>query len=290
MIASRLPTSAGPLSALARRREMVARHIERVNGGSLDRRHLDRLVDATFASYARYWAESFRLPRLEARDVAAGIRYEGFGHIEGGLAAGRGVVLALPHLGGWEWAGTDLAQRGFEISVVVERLEDPEVFEWFSDFRRKLGMQIIPTGPDAARRCSRALSDNHVLCLLCDRVVGGSAAVEVDFFGEATELPVGPAMLALRSDAPLLPVGVYFGHARNDHLALIRRAVEAPPPGRLRSRVGIMTQALATEFEALIRREPTQWHLLQPNWPSDREASVQPKSTTGEAAPGSLRP
>ena len=267
--ASRVPASIGPLSALAKRRAMVERHMTRLHGGPLDERRLARLVDATFASYARYWAESFRLPYLDAAEIGAGIRYVGFDRIDDALDDGTGVILALPHLGGWEWAGTDLAKRGYEISVVVERLPQDDLFDWFTAFRSDLGMRVISTGPDAARQCNRALADNHILCLLCDRLVGRSAGVAVRFFGEDTALPAGPAMLSLRSGAPLLPVGVYFGPTSEEHLSLIRPRVAPPGTGRLRSDVGMMTQALAAELEYLIRREPTQWHLLQPNWPSD---------------------
>jgi KDO2-lipid IV(A) lauroyltransferase len=227
------------------------------------------MVDATFASYGRYWAESLTLPSLGPGRIAEGIHYRGFEHIDGAIAEGGGVILALPHLGGWEWAGADMARRGFAISVVVERLADPQIFDWFSGFRERLGMRIIPTGPDAAVRCATALADNGVLCLLCDRVVGGSAEVEVPFFGERTSLPAGPAVLSIRTGAPILPVGVYFERAPGSHVAVILPPVEISSSGRLRDRVAATTQALARDLESLIRAAPTQWHLLQPNWPSD---------------------
>ena len=94
---------------------------------------------------------------------------------------------------------------------MVEALEPPDVFEWFVGFRERLGMRVITTGPGAAAACTRALADNHLLCLLCDRLVGGAAGIEVEFFGERTLLPAGPVTLALRTGATLLPCAVYFG-------------------------------------------------------------------------------
>jgi len=269
VLAGRVPPSLRPLAALSSRRALVERNLRRVVGPGPGPREMARMVDAMFASYARYWAESLALPHLSRDEIVRAIRYEGFGHIDDALAAGTGVILALPHLGGWEWAGADLGARGYPISVVVERLQPPDVFEWFVDYREDLGMRVIPMGPEAAARCSRALADNRVLCLLSDRVVGDSSSVGVQFFGEATSLPVGPAMLALRSGAPLLPVGVYFGRRAPDHLALVLPPLARPGKGRLRDDVAAMTQSLAGAFEGLIRRDPTQWHLLQPNWPGD---------------------
>src|SRR5262249_42455602 len=160
------------------------------------------------ASYGRYWAESLRLPSLPPADIKAGVTYDGFENIAAGEAAGRGTILALPHLGGWEWAGTQLSLTGHPISVVVEALQPPAVFGWFVAFRQRLGMQVIPAGPGAAAACTRALANNHLLCLLCDRLVSGAAGTEVEFFGERTLLPAGPVTLAMRTGAALLPCAV----------------------------------------------------------------------------------
>ena len=257
------------MGGAARRRATVARHLQRAYGRPLGRVEKIRLVDEVFASYARYWAESFRLPALDARKIAEGISYEGFDHIEAGLGGGHGVILALPHLGGWEWAGTDLVLRGFKVNVVVEALEPADVFEWFASFRERLGMKVIPVGPRAASECARALAANEVLCLLCDRVVAGSSGVEVEFFGERTQLPGGPATLALRTGATLLTAGVYFDVGPERHLGVIRPPLNLERTGRLREDVSAGTRLVASELEELIRRAPTQWHLLQPNWPSD---------------------
>ena len=105
------------------------------------------------------------------------------------------------------------------------------------------------------------------MCLLCDRDIEGDG-VEVEFFGERTTLPGGPATLALRTGATLLPVAVYFRPGR-DHLGVVRPPVPVEREGRLRDDIARITQVLARELEALIRAAPEQWHLLQPNWPSD---------------------
>ncbi len=268
-----MPVLPGPLAGLARRRQLAARHLRRVYGPELSSFELRRRVDEAFASYGRYWAESLRLPRLAPEAIKAGITYQGFEHIAAGEAAGRGTILALPHLGGWEWAGTQLAVTGHPISVVVEALHPADVFDWFVAFRQQLGMQVITAGPGAAAGCARALAGNHLLCLLCDRLIDGAAGIEVEFFGERTLLPAGPVTLALRTGATLLPCAVFFGPGANEHVAVVRPPLPLTRTGRLRDDVQIWTQFLARELEELIRRAPTQWHLMQPNWPGDRDAS-----------------
>jgi KDO2-lipid IV(A) lauroyltransferase len=251
------------------RRALVRRHLRRVYGPAVSGRELERGVDAAFVSYARYWAESLRLPYLNHATVAAGVLSEGIERIDEARSAGRGAILALPHLGGWEWGGAWLAGIGVPVSVVVERLEPADVFDWFVGYRERLGLEVIAVGPDAGPACLRALRANRVLCLLCDRVVAGTPGVEVPFFGERTQLPAGPAALARRTGAALLPAAVYLGPGSDDHLAVVQAPLEVPHTRSVRADIVDTTTRLAGSLEELIRRAPTQWHLMQPNWPSD---------------------
>ncbi len=253
------------------RRLMAERNLRRVYGENFGGLALRRAVNSTFDSYARYWLESFRLPGTTRPVLDAGFGVEGFfEHVGDARRAGKGVILALPHLGGWEWAAFWLADvQGIPVTAVVEVVDPPELAEWFASLRRSIGINVVPLGPSAGTESMRALRENHVLCLLCDRDLGGGG-VSADFFGEATTLPGGPATLALRTGAPLCPTAVYFRGDRR--FGLVRPPLDVTRQGRLRADVERVTQELAGELEWLIRRAPEQWHLLQPNWPSDHVA------------------
>jgi KDO2-lipid IV(A) lauroyltransferase len=107
--------------------------------------------------------------------------------------------------------------------------------------------------------------------------------VEVEFFGEKTTLPPGPATLSIRTGAPLLPVASYYD-GDDGYFVVVRPAIPVPEAGTRAEKVQIMTQALATEMESLIRAAPHQWHLVQPNWPSDRPVGKGDKN--GRAGEG----
>ena len=280
VVAGKVPPPAlGPLARLggtgaalpdATRRMLVARHLRRADP-SLTGLALRRAVNKTFESYAAYWLEAFRLPTLTPAELDAGMSYEGYEHLERSLHRGKGTILVLPHLGGWEWTGFWFTRVvGVPITAVVERLEPPELFEWFTEFRTNLGMHIVPLGPDAGREVIKALKRNDLVCLLSDRDIDGSG-VEVEFFGERTTLPAGPATLALRTGADLVP-GAMFQQPRGGHHAVVRPPMVIERQGRLRDDVARITQDIARELESLIRIDPTQWHLMSPNWPSDHEA------------------
>jgi KDO2-lipid IV(A) lauroyltransferase len=278
-IGERLAHLGGRIAArrMHERRALVARHQQRAAGlapATVDKSTVDRAVAGAFDSYARYWYEMLRLPAAIRRgEVPTHFTIEGYEHIEDGLRTGNGVILALPHLGGWEYAAAWMAHMGHRMLAVVEPLEPPEMYEWFAAQRREFGLDVVPLGPGALGELLRALREDRLVCLLSDRDLTGDG-VDVEFFGERTTLPGGPATLALRTGATLLPVAVYFRPGRKHH-AVVRPAVPIAREGRLREDVARITQVLAYEFEELIRVAPEQWHLMQPNWPSDRDAMTE---------------
>ena len=274
----------GVCEVMARRRsgpQALARaHLQRVLESSspvapVDPAILRRWSRRAFRSYAHYWVDGARLPTTPQEKIERRFVFErGFNNLEEGMAAGRGVIMAIPHVGSWEWGGAVLAFTGYPMTSVAERLEPPELFEWFIDQRRAMGLTIVPLGGDSSRQVLQTLKAGGLVGLLCDRDLMGNG-VEVELFGERTTLPAGPATLALRTGARLLPTAVYSGPGRHHH-AVIEAPVDLRREGSLRQDVTRITQEVATRFEGFIRRSPDQWHLFQPNWPSEREAE-EPK-------------
>ncbi|MET0422195.1 MAG: phosphatidylinositol mannoside acyltransferase [Acidimicrobiia bacterium] len=257
------------LGFMGDRSGQVRRNLARVHGAPSDARASRGEVASTFESYGRYFYELFRLPGASADFLGDHVDEVGFHHIRNALDAGNGVVLALPHLGNWDFAGAWLAgAQRVTTTVVAEPLEPPELFDWFVRTRAELGMRVIPLSPTAGNEVLHALRANDAVCLLCDRDLTGDG-IDVEFFGEHTTMPGGPALMALRSGAPLIPVGCYFlPHGR--HRLQIGPPLDTARQGGIRADVERITQDLAHRFEELIRAAPEDWHLMQPNWPSDR--------------------
>ena len=251
----------------------MERHLQRVfqhqSAEPATPRQLRAAVEAAFYSYARYWADTARLPKLSAAELDSGFTFIGWDFIEDARSRAPGPILALPHLGNWEWAGMWLTQvPKVQVSVVVEIGANEDLFRWMMSFRERMNMHIIPLDADAGTAASKALANGHILCLLCDRDIQGTG-VTVDFFGEETTLPAGAATLALRSGAAVLPTAVYYQGTKQ--IGVVRPALDATRRGRFRSDAQRMTQDLAKNLEHLIAHAPEQWHLMSPNWPSDRE-------------------
>jgi KDO2-lipid IV(A) lauroyltransferase len=261
---------------------MYQRNLRRVVGPLLSQAELAAMTRRAFLNYGRYWFEGARLPALGPDVVADRMLVEsGWEHLVQGMEAGKGVIMALPHIGSWEWGGAWLALQGYPMTSVAEPLKPPAMYDWFVSQREAMGLTIVPLGADASRVLLRTLRAGKLVGLLCDRDVGGNG-IDVEFFGERTTMPAGPAMLALRTGAVVLPTAVYSGPGL-DHTAVIMPPVATGRSGGLRKDVARVTQLIARDLEQLIRRAPEQWHLFQPNWPSD----VAADSADSAGAPGS---
>lgn len=253
-------------------RAIVSRHMARIMGPGMAAATERRMVRRAFMSYARYWVEAARVSGYSPSTVREKmIRVEGLDHLAAAMGRGRGVIMAMGHLGGWELGGAWLADAGYPMTAVAEVIAPPALYEFFVKERSKLGLTIVPLGDTSGHELLRALRAGGLVGLICDRDLTGNG-IEVELFGEKTRLPPGPAALALRTGAAVLPAAVYFG-PRRGHDAVIRPPISYERRGALRDDVAGMTRAIAAELEKLIRRAPEQWHVFQPNWPSDQERS-----------------
>jgi lauroyl/myristoyl acyltransferase len=189
-------------------------------------------------------------------------------HLDAALERGKGAIVALPHMGNWDVAGMWLVHHSGPFATVAERLKPESLFDRFVEYRESLGFEILPLtggarGPLEVLR--ERLRENKVVCLLADRDLSHHG-VAVDFFGEATRMPGGPAVLAAMTGAALLPVALWF---TPDGWAQVINPPIAMPDGRLRDQVPQVTQALARQFEVDIAAHPADWHMLQKLWLAD---------------------
>lgn len=262
-LAERAGTLAGKISA--GQREVVRRNLRRVVGDE----GLEGTVDAAYRSYARYWIEALRMPKPGLAEIARRTSIDGLEHLERYRVDGRGVVVVIPHVGSYDVAGAWIASLGWRVLAVAEELEPPELFEMFRDLRRNVGVEIVPAGKGAsARALLTALREGSAVGLVSDRDISGSG-IMIPFFGEETSIPNGPAVLALRTGSPIL-VGALYQRPGGRYHGVILDPIEVEAERRSDpQRVRELTIEIVARMEDLIRREPGQWHLFQPNWPSD---------------------
>jgi KDO2-lipid IV(A) lauroyltransferase len=248
----------------ASQRAVVRRNLSRVVGPD----DLEHVVDQAFRSYARYWMEALRLPKPGLQEIQRRTTVEGLDNISRFLDAGRGVIFVSPHIGSYDVAGAWLASYGWRMLAVAEELSPPELFDMFCSLRRSVGVEVLPAGKGStARTLLSGLRSGAAAGLIADRDIAGSG-IELEFFGEKTFLPSGPAVLALRTGVPIVVGALYQRRGGRYHAVLLDPidVAAAKPDG---DRVRVISEEIVRRMEDLIRRDPGQWHLFQPNWPSD---------------------
>ncbi len=241
---------------LAATRERVRTTLARVAPGT------DLSLPA-FRSYARYWVEAFRAADLDPDDVDRRTTTDGFAHLDAALDRGRGVVVLLAHHGSWDVAARWAETHGYHLAVVAEVLRPRRLFARFAALREGIGLEIVPflrTRTATGRRAgastaalARVLAANHLVGLLADRDLGGDGEV-VELFGAPARIPRGPAVLAQRTGAALVPITLLQRPGRRWHLQVLPVVdVAGVDPATA-------TRRVAAALEDLVRLDPAQWH------------------------------
>lgn len=244
--------------------EQLRKNLARVVGGVAPDDVPDELMRASLASYARYWREAFRLPSMDHAELGRKLSVDNIELLWSALEEGRGAVMALPHSGNWDMAGVWLVQNHGSFATVAERLKPESLYNRFLAYRESLGFEVVPLsgGPRPPFDVLRdRLLDNGVVCLMADRDLTRTG-VQVDFFGEPTRLPAGPAKLAVATGAALFPVHCWFERDRWGMAVY-------PELDTSTGDITTITQALADRFARNIAEHPADWHMMQPQWLSD---------------------
>ena len=188
---------------------------------------------------------------------------EGREHLERSLAAGRGVVLALPHTGNWDMAGVLLVHLAGGFTTVAERLRPESLFDDFVAFRESLGFDVIPHTGGATRPFAHlkdTVQRGGAVALLAERDLTRTG-VPVTFFGEPATMAAGPAQLAIETGAALHVVHLWYPGSDSWGTS-VSPALKVDTLART-------TQRMADHFAANIARHPADWHMLQPLWTAD---------------------
>ncbi len=271
-----------PESTARRVFERIADEVHRRDGRSVQRLRanlahvrpdlegepLDALTREGVRSYLRYWCESFRLPSWPVDDLVRRTRVEGEHRIRDAYASGHGVVVALPHMANWDWAGAWACATGMPLVTVAERLRPERLYDRFVAYRETLGMEILPLtgGEPVLPRLEGWTRAGGLVCLLADRDLSRSG-VEVRLCGRPARMPGGPAVLARRTGATLLPATLHYEGEEmvvTFHPAVPHRDGDEGPVA--------MMQDVADVFTSAFRAHPQDWHMMQRVFVEDLDA------------------
>jgi KDO2-lipid IV(A) lauroyltransferase len=254
-------------------RTIAINNMLRVTGDAAAARRAARY---SFLNYSRYVVDFLRGPKIRPEDVISKVRYNHWDDFGRAFDDGRGVIVILMHFGNWDMGGAVLAARGYPLNVIADTFGNDRANDIIVKARQVRGMRVIPADR-AAIGIVRAMRRNEVLAILIDTPMAGGG-VEVKFFGERTMVPAGPARIALRTGARVIPVALPRASGTSDQIiAMADLDVRLPNSGDPERDVQLLTQRIFAAHERFIRAYPDQWYIFRRMWPAmSRAAATEP--------------
>ena len=223
---------------------------------------MDALMREAMSSYMRYWCDTFRSPDWSRERISQTVTVEGEELLTTPMRDGTGVVVALPHAGNWDHAGSYFCSMGFPLVTVAERLKPEALFNKFLEYRQNIGMEVLALDSRSIATLMQRSREGSLIALVADRDLSKSG-VEVSFFGYPARMPAGPALLAIRTGIPLITAYVSYT-STGIHIQF--NSVEIPVSGSEEEKISQVVQRCADLFAKGISSAPQDWHMLQRIW------------------------
>lgn len=258
-------------------------NMRQVLGPGVPLREVRRVTRRAFANYACYMVDLVRLASMRRADTLKGLVVHGWEHVEQAFGHGRGVIMVTGHIGSWDLGGAAFIARGKPASVLVETLQPVRWNERVQGIRERMGLRAIPieSGP---REMLAVLRRREALGILIDRPLE-EEGVPVNFFGRTTRVPGGPATLALRTGAPVVPFALLRDPTGNGYIGHVGAPLVPGEATRSPSEVQALTQRIMSWLEEVIRQYPDQWYMFRPMWPAAETPAPAPRPTGAKTSP-----
>lgn len=249
-------------------------NMAQVTGRPVHDPYVQHLALTSWRNYGRYASDFISFPHLNVDRVVQNMRdlseSEGgwLGCMQSALQGGRGAILVSAHFGNWDMAGVILAHH-HPVSALAETFSDEQLNKLLQDQRKEKGIGIIPM-EGSLRRILRILQQNQFVGIIVDRPVAEDEGVEITFFGRKTYVPSGPAALALKSGAALVPGFTWYGHRNEFYARMFPPIYPQESKGEQRVKeISRLTQRMYDAIEIMIREWPSQWYMFRQFWPSE---------------------
>jgi KDO2-lipid IV(A) lauroyltransferase len=226
-------------------------------------REILRVCRLCFENLGKGLMEVLQFPRLNSENLVRLVNFEGKQNIDEALKKGKGVIVFTAHFGNWELLGASLALMGYDVGFIVRSVRSPRLEALVSKNRESMGIECIPRGT-SIKKALWCLKRNGVLGILSDidtRVDG----VFVDFFGRPAFTPRGPASIALRTGAALVPVFI-IRQEDDTHRIVAEKALELRTTVDQEEDIRLNTARFTKIIESYIRKYPEQWIWIHQRW------------------------
>ena len=224
---------------------------------------LNELTKLGMRSYMRYWIDTFRLNKWSKERIIQTTKVNNEHLLRDPIEKKIGCIVALPHSGNWDHAAAYFCSTGINLTAVVEQLKPEAIFKKFLDYRRSIGIEAISHKEKTIPILTERLEFGKLVALVADRDMSRNG-IEVKFLDGIAKMPSGPALLALKTGAPLITA--YISYLPSGIEIFFDETIALPISGSEAEQIKIITQSVADNFASRIKKNPVDWHMLQRIW------------------------
>ena len=224
---------------------------------------LEELTKLGMRSYLRYWFDTFRLSKWSKKRIISTTQVIRENLLRDPIQSRQGCIVALPHAGNWDHAAAYFCSTGITLTAVVEKLKPEAIFKKFLAYRESIGIEAISHKEKTIPILTERLQAGKLIALVADRDMSRNG-IEVNFFGKTSKMPSGPAILAIKTGAPLITA--YVGYTPSGIEIIFDETLKPTNSGSEEEQIKIITQSMADNFAKRIKENPVDWHMLQRIW------------------------
>ncbi len=224
---------------------------------------LEELTKLGMRSYLRYWFDTFRLSKWSKNRIISTTQVIRENLLRDPIQSKQGCIVALPHAGNWDHAAAYFCSTGITLTAVVEKLKPEAIFKKFLAYRQSIGIEAISHKEKTIPILTQRLQAGKLIALVADRDMSRNG-IEVNFFGKTSKMPSGPAILAIKTGAPLITA--YVRYTPGGIEIIFDETLKPTNSGSEEEQIKIITQSMADNFAKRIKENPVDWHMLQRIW------------------------
>ena len=248
-----------------RHRAVVTENLAAAFPGRYAPADLDRLAATVFANLGRSAVDVARSDRLVSRPDDADVAVDGLEHLLAARARGKGVLFVTAHFGPWELLPLMAVRRYEPIHVVARPLDNSRLDDLLTAWRERGGNRVIRKR-EAVQAILQVLHRGETVGILMDQHVSEREGVVVPFFGRPASTASAPALIALRSGAAVLPVGITRQAGRRRYRIQVGAEIPVRRSGDVKADLVENTARFTAAIEAMIRKQPEQWFWVHRRW------------------------
>ena len=258
------------------RKEVILNNLHRVYGENLPAKE-NELLNAIYKNFVFLWMEFLQSSKMLKNPIDNHFQFYNIEILNRALRHKKGVILLSGHFGNFEWLAQVMPKMDYQVNGIAKKQSNPYVNAFVEERRTQTGLQIIYTR-DAVKQSLKALKRGEIVAIVADQDAR-DRGVFVEFMGLPSSTPVGPAVLHLRSGAPIVLItGIRKDYGCFD--VYFEEVVPAEEPNKEVNDEDIVkiTQLHATALEHWVRKYPEQWFWMHKRWKTKPKEELRMKN------------